>query len=168
MKHANIEDAPEGISLAKHVEAETADGKKIRMVERKYTKEETDEFESEKSKWIVECKGSRQFLAESDSGEDAYGYYCGYFDLDPERAVFENGRLVGFYLYTDGMRYSGRGRYNFDIDRWGYPGYDLFRSSEWKDNAHLFLFQDPQTHHWKDWSLLEREPGKEYKSYLDF
>ena len=167
MKHANIAAAPAD-PTKKHIEAEAADGEKISLFESEYTKEELDAFEAEKPKWIVRRAGTRYFLADSDSGEDAEGYYCGYFDLLPENAVFDGGRLAGFYLCPGDFRYSGRGRADFDAEEWGYPGDDPFRSGSRGDEIRVFLFSEPRTHAWKDWKLLPRDPEKEYKSYLDF
>ena len=168
MKHAVIVKTAGGNAAEKFFETGSEGKRGPCLTEEEYTREELDAFEAEKPKWIVECRGTHCFLADSDSGEDADGHYCGYFDLVPERAVFDNGKLVGFYLYTDGFRYSGRGRASFSIDDWGYPGYGLFGTAAWGSDAHLFLFSEPDTHVWGDWSLLVREPGKKYESYLDF
>ena len=116
MKHAIIVNEKEN-----SVEASLTADKTVYLAEAEYTEEELEQFNAEKNKWIVRCMGSHQFLADSDSGEDAVGHYRNFFDLVPEKAVFENGRLVGIYLCTDGINYSGRGRYNFYIDDWGYP-----------------------------------------------
>lgn len=168
MKHANIITVSDKNRSEKYIEVKLTGKRKAYLIESVYSQKELDEFHSEEPKWIVQCKGSHCFLADSDGGEDADGHYCGYFDLEPEKAVFENGKLVGFYLCTDGITYSGRGRYNFTIDNWGYPGDDIFRFISWGNEPHVFLFSEPESHKWKDWSLLVREPGKEYKSYLDF
>lgn len=167
MNHAIIVSDTENCS-GKLIEAFVTDERRIFLAESKYTKEELDEFDRERSKWILRRKGSRQFLADSDSGEDAVGYYCGYSDLVPERAVFENGKLAGIYFCSDGLSYSGRGRYNFSIDDWGFPGDDPFVSIPWGAKTHVFLFSDPETHGLGEWTLLERDPDAEYKSYLDF
>ncbi len=106
MKHAVIV-AGESTG-GRFVEAELADGRRICLSEKEYTREELEDFRAAASKWIVRLSGSRQFLADSDSGEDATGYYRAFFEPTPERAVFENGRPVGFYLCTDGMRFPGR------------------------------------------------------------
>lgn len=168
MKHVVITDLTEDNSAKKVVEAELAEGRKVYLTQAEYSQEELDEFNAEKDKWIVRCSGSHYFLADSDSGEDARGYYCGYFDLTPEKAVFENGHFAGFYLCTDGMNYSGRGRFNFSIDEWGYPGSDMFKYIPYSAKTHVFLFAEEETHRWGDWGLLVRDPQKEYKSYLDF
>ena len=138
------------------------------LAEGKYSPEEKETFEREASGWIIRRKGGRQFMADSDSGEDAYGYYCGYFDLLPENAVFRNGRLVGYYLFYDYLRYSGRGRYDFSIDDWGYPGFDRFKEHSWAQGRHLFLFDDENTHEYDGWELFKREEGAEYIDYLKF
>lgn len=168
MKHARIEIAPAEVGSEKSIEIELSDGSKAYLIEEEYTPEQLEQFESEAPKWIVRCKGSHFFLADSDSGEDATAYYCGYFDLDPNMAVFEDGKLVGFYLCTDGLDYSGRGRYNYTIDDWGFPGDDAFRYLKYGRHMHLFLFADAESHKWDEWSLLERDPEAEYKSYLTF
>ena len=167
MKHAIIVSDTDS-SSKKLVEASLTDERKVCLAEIEYSQEELDAFNNEKSKWKLRCKGSRQFLADSDSGEDAVGYYCGYCDPVPERAVFENGNLVGIYFCFDGFNYSGRGRYNFSIDDWGFPGSDPFVFVPLGAKTHVFLFSDPETHRWGDWSLLARDPDAEYKSYLDF
>ena len=48
-------------------------------MEADYTEEELEQFNAEKDKWIVRCSGSQQFLADSDSGEDAVAYYRNFF-----------------------------------------------------------------------------------------
>ncbi len=73
MNHANIITTPEKNSLEKYVEAELAEGQKVLLVESEYTPEELAEFDAEKAKWIIRRAGSRYFLADSDSGEDATG-----------------------------------------------------------------------------------------------
>lgn len=166
MKHAAIIAELEKKPNQKYVEAEAADGKKVFLAEQEYTEEELDLFNREKAKWIIRRAGSRYFLADSDSGEDARGYYCGYFDLLPANAVFEEGRMVGYYLCGGSLAYSGRGRSSFDIERWGYPGDDPFVSCG--NTTHVFLFSETATYEWKDWDLLIRDPEKEYRSYLDF
>ena len=168
MKHAVISYTADSALDKKQVEFDLTDECKAYLTESEYTREELDIFRAEESKWKFCCSGSRYFLADSDSGEDAEGYYCGYFDPVPEKAVFDNGKLVGFYLCTDGMRYSGRGRSTFDVDEWGYPGDDPFKFVSWGASTHVFLFDEEETLRWKDWSLLVREPGKEYRSYIDF
>ena len=168
MKHVVITTAPCENSSEKVFEVKQTEDRKIFLAQAEYTEEELAEFTAEKDKWIVRCAGSHYFLADSDSGEDARGYYCGYFDLTPEKAVFEDGHFTGFYLCTDGMNYSGRGRFNFSIDQWGYPGSDVFDYVPFSAKTHVFLFAEEETHRWGDWGLLERDPQKEYKSYLDF
>ena len=168
MKHALLIAAPGNSPAQKFIEAEAADGKKVYLIQQEYTEAEMDAFNAEKEKWIIRRAGSRYFLADSDSGEDAMGYYCGYFDLIPENAIFENGRPVGFYLCAGDFRYSGRGRSSFDVERWGYPGDDPFVSVSSGSITHVFLFSDPATHEWKDWDILIRDPQKEYSSYIDF
>ncbi|MBR0139710.1 MAG: hypothetical protein IJM17_05425 [Firmicutes bacterium] len=168
MKHAVILADPGMIRDKKHIEAVSFDGKRLFLVEQEYTDAEMELFKLEKEKWIIRRAGIHYFLADSDSGEDARGYYCGYFDLIPPNAVFENGRPVGYYLCAGGFQYSGRGRSSFDVDRWGYPGDDPFSYVSWGNETHVFLFAETATHEWKDWDLLIRDPEKEYRSYLDF
>ena len=163
MKHAMIVKEKEN-----SVEASLTADKTVYLAEAEYTEKELEQFNAEKDKWIVRCSGSHQFLADSDSGEDAVGHYRNFFDLVPEKAVFENGRLVGLYLCTDGIDYSGRGRYNYYIDDWGYPGNDPFRFIPRGAFVHVFLFEDADSRNWKDWGLLVRDPEKKYTSYLDF
>ena len=103
----------------KIVKAEKTDGNKVYLAQTEYSRKELEQFNCERPKWTLKCKGSQQFTADSDSGEDAYGYYCRYFDLMPEKAVFENGKLVGVYLCNYSISYSGNGRYDFSIDDWG-------------------------------------------------
>lgn len=167
MNHANIT-TTEKNPLTKYVEAELAGGQKVLLVESEYTPEELEAFDAEKEKWIIRRAGSRYFLADSDSGEDATGYYCGYFDLRPENAVFNQGKLAGFYLCAGDFQYSGLSRSSFEVDQWGYPGDDPFKFVSYGNETHVFLFSDPETHKWKDWHLLTRDPEKEYRSYLDF
>lgn len=166
LKHAVISAAESDPERC--VETELSDGRTVCLTEKRYFPEELRQFRSEESKWIVRREGSRCFLADHDNGEDADGYYCGFFDLDPERAVFENGKLVGFYLCTDGMRYCGNDRSSFEITNWGYPGSDLFGFTPWGAQTHVFLFSESGSHEWKEWALLERDAETEYKSYLDF
>lgn len=168
MKHAILSPTRDEARAENCVEVELADGRTGYLTEAEYSEDELRAFESAAPEWIVRCAGSRQFLAESDSGEDAIGYYCGYFDLIPERAVFEQGRFVGIYLCTCGFRYSGRGRETFEVKDWGYPGNDPFDFVSWGAKMHVFLFEDEGTLKWRDWSLLRREPGATYESELDF
>ena len=158
----------EGAASGRCAEAEKAEGEKVFLAEEKYSEGELEAFRKEASKWVLRCKGHRYFLADSDSGEDAEGYYCRHFEPAPERAVFENGKPVGFYLCYDGLRYSGNDRASFGITHWGFPGSDVFGFVPWGAETHLFLFDEPATHEWKDWRLLKREPGAEYGSYLEF
>ncbi len=169
MIHANIIPSPGNGDLNQYVEAGTAAGQRVYLAQGQYTQDELKEFDAEKAKWIIRRSGTRYFLADSDSGEDAEGSYCGYFDLKPANAVFDGGRLVGYYLCPGDLRYSGLSRSSFDVDDWGYPGYDAFMlSGALEKEVHVFLFADPETYKWQDWSLLVREAGKEYKSYIDF
>ena len=48
------------------------------------------------------------------------------------------------------------------------PGDDPFEHISLGNELHLFLFSDKETLRWKDWILLKREAGKEYRSYIDF
>ena len=168
MKHARIATAPVEDSTEKCSEIELPSGTKVCLVEEEYSPEQLEQFEVEAPKWIVERKGTRFFLAESDSGEDAEAYYCGYFDLEPEFAVFDEGKFIGFYLCTPGMRYSGRGRYNFAIDDWGFPGQSIFDFIRSGSKTFLFLFADAETHSQDEWTLLVRDPEAKYEWYLDF
>ena len=168
MKHVVIVSRPDAEGFGKIIEAELSEGRKAYLAEAEYTQEELAQFDAEKMKWILQCRGSHCFLAESDSGEDADGWYCEYFDLIPEKAVFMDGELAGLFICNDGIRYSGRGRYNFEIDDWGYPGQDPFGFTRAGSGTHVFLFDDEQTWSWKDWSLLVRDPDAEYEGYLDF
>ena len=168
MKHAVIISRPEEARGKKTVEFEQPNGEALILAEAEYSPGELARFEAEKRKWILRCSGSQTFLAEHDSGEDARGYYCGYFDPEPSRAVFDGDRLVGLYICTDGFRYSGNGRSSFSIDRWRYPGDDPFSFVSRGSKRHVFLFADEAAHKWGEWTLLEREPGKEYRSFIDF
>ncbi len=152
----------------KTVEAGLSEGRTVFLAQLEYTEEELGQFEREKMKWILRCRGSQQFLADSDAGEDARAYYCHHFDLIPEKTVFDEGKFVGIYLCNDGISYSGRGRYNYMMDDWGYPGADPFRFIPRGGKTHVFLFSDDETHRWDDWSLLHRDPDAVYKDYLDF
>ena len=154
---------------ARFAQAELTEERRVWLEKRKYTRQELERFRAEQGKWLLQRAGSQQFTADSDSGEDAWGDYCGYFDWDPENAVFENGRLVGFWLCENWLRYSGNGRSSFSIDDWGYPGTDPFTNLPlYGRHTYLFLFEDEASHEHRDWKLLKREPGKEYKSYLEF
>ena len=165
MKHAEIisRKSPKSRLL------EWTDDQQVIVSERNYSRKEQEAFRREKDKWILQIRGTRFFLADSDSGEDATGEYCGYLELTERNAVFEKGNLVGFYLFPGSLIYEGISRNSFDITSYGYPGYDVFkRESASSREAHLFLFAQPGSHHWKDWTLLRKEPGKQYRDYLDF
>ena len=168
MKHAIITDIPVNDRRGEPIEALLADGRRVFLAEGEYTEAELEAFRREKDKWIIRCSGERQFLADSDSGEDATGRYCGFFDLIPERAVFADGKLVGVYLCSDGMRYSGRGRDSFDIDQWGWPGNDPFVFRTRGAKILLFLFDDAANREAGDWALLERKEGEDYSFRLEF
>ena len=87
----------------------------------------------------------------------------------PEDALFENGRLVGFCLRENWMRYSGSDRASYSIDDWGYPGEDVFTSVPlYGKQLYAFLFAEAESHKHRDWKLLKREPGAEYKFRLEF
>lgn len=165
MKHAVM---TERAGSAKCAEADLTKEKTVFLEESEYTQEELESFQAQEHRWILRCRGTKYFLADSDSGEDAEGHYCGYFDLITQKAVFDQGRLVGVYLCNDGIRYSGRGRYNFTLEDMGFPGSDPFDFIPIGAKTHVFLFDDPATHRWKNWTLLERDPAAEYRSYLDF
>ena len=168
MKHAVLIGTPPKSSSIKYIEAELTDNRKVYLAEAEYTPEELERFHAEAAIWILRRQGSSQFLADSDAGEDAIAYYRNYFDLVPERAVFYKRKPIGLYLYNNGLSYSGRIRSNYTIDDWGFPGSDPFTFRPDRTDLHVFLFAVPETHQWKDWSLLKREPGKEFQSYLDF
>ena len=167
MKHAIIvpagAEAPEG----KYAEAELAEGRRVRLAEKEYTPEELEIFRAEAPKWLLRRSGVQQFTADSDSGEDARGYFCKYFDWLPEKAVFEDGRLVGFFLSAGWLRYSGNGRASFGVDDWGYPGYDPFVDS-WSSNTYVFLFSEAGSQEHDEWKLVLREPWVKYESCLEF
>ena len=167
MKHAYIT-AKDETNSEKTFEIKLNDENSVFLGECEYTEEEMEQFRKEADKWIVGYSGTQQFTADSDSGEDARGYFGNYFDLVPERAVFEDGKLVGFYLCSYGIKYAGRGRYNFEIEDWGYPGDNVFNFVSWGAETHLFLFEDKTTHSWKRWKLQVRDPQAKYESYLDF
>ncbi|MBQ4240881.1 MAG: hypothetical protein II672_07205 [Oscillospiraceae bacterium] len=168
MKHAVIVSAEDIGFAGKHIEAESEDGKRIRLAEKEYSAEEMEEYCSQESEWKFCRRGEHMFLADSDSGEDARGTYCGYFDPVPQRAVFADGKLAGFYICSGRIRYSGLSRSSYSMDDWGYPGDDPFEHVSLGNELHLFLFSDKETLRWKDWILLKREAGKEYRSYIDF
>lgn len=169
MTHAVIVRTPPKDTGEKLVEAELAGERKVWLARREYTEEELALFGKEQANWLLQRAGSQQFTADSESGEDAWGYYCGYFDWSPENAVFENGRLVGFYFCEDWMHYSGNDRSSFSINKWGYPGWDPFTSSRlYGRHVYAFLFGEAESHVHRDWKLLRRDPGAEYKFCLEF
>lgn len=168
MKHAAITIYEEEYRDRNHLTVELAGGRKAILCECEYTPEELEAFRAKQAEWILRRAGTQQFLADSDSGEDATGDYCGYFVPDSEKAVFHEGKPVGFYLCEGWLSYSGNGRALFGIDDWGYPGYDAFSRMPSPERTHVFLFSEPESHEWKDWTLLRREPGREYRSSLKF
>lgn len=143
-----------------------SNGSEICLKEAEYTEKELEEFNAEGKKWILRCSGSQSFLADRDSGEDAEGWYCYYFDLTPETAVFHNGRLVGCYVCENGFDYSGNGRASFSIDAWFF--HNPFKERRYEQNTHVFLFDSESSHYHCGWHLLEREPSGDYESYLHF
>ena len=170
MEHGAFFNAPDESCQQMHIEIELPSGETKYLAEKEYTQQELDKFNQQSSEWVLRIYGERNFLADSDSGEDACGTYCGYFNLKEQNAIFENGEFIGFYLFPDDLRYSGNGRSSFEIDAWGYPGYNPFEYS-WlyrKDNLNIFLFSDEQTHRWKNWPLLRREADADYESWLTF
>lgn len=167
MRHANMTAAADD-PAKKYIGIKTSDGQTLYLYESEYSKEELDEFEAAKSVWIIRREGETYFYADSDSGEDARGSYCGYFDLLPENAVFDNGKLAGYYFCPGDLLYSGRGRASFWIDEWGYPGYDPFSAGFSGRAVHLFFFSKPDTHTLNEWSLIKRDPETEYKTRLSF
>lgn len=168
MKYAKILTDTETVDSENCAEVKMDDDTILRFAQSEYTLDMLEAFQKEADQWILQCKGSQNFLARSDSGEDAYGTYCKYFDLQPDRAVYIEGKLAGFYLCDSGIRYSGNGRDDFTIDQFGFPGDDVFAFVSWGARTHLFLFEDETTHKWKNWTLLVRDPQQEYKSYLKF
>lgn len=169
MTHAVIVQMSPKDAEEKVVEAELTGERRVRLAKREYTREELDLFRAEQANWLLQRAGSQQFTADSDSGEDAWGYYCGYFDWNPENAVFEDSRLVGFWICADWLRYSGNDRASFSIDDWGYPGWDPFTGGNlWGRQVYAFLFGEADSHEHRDWKLLRREPGVEYKPCLEF
>ena len=169
MTHAIIVQTSPKDAEERVVEAELAGERKLRLAKREYTKEELALFRAEQANGLLQRAGSQEFTADSDSGEDAWAWYCGYFDWNPENAVFENGRLVGFWLCGDWLRYSGNSRASFSIDAWGYPGTDPFTGGAlYGRQLCVFLFAEPASHAHRDWKLLRREPGVEYKPCLEF
>ena len=168
MKHAYIVTELDKKPKKKYIEFSLTDVRTVYLAETEYTEDELEEFNSVQSKWILRRQGDRTFLADHDSGEDATGYYCGYFDLVPERAVFDNGKFVGMYLCNGGITYYGNDRASFYIERWGYPGDDPFKFISYGNKQHVFLFLEPDTLEWGEWSLMERDPEAEYENYLEF
>ena len=169
MTHAVIVQTSPKDAEEKVVEAELAGERRLWLAKREYTEEELALFRAEQANWLLKRAGSQQFTADSESGEDAWGWYCGYFDWNPENAVFEDGRLVGFYFCEDWMRYSGNDRASFSIDDWGYPGRDPFTGSAlYGRHVYAFLFREAESHEHRDWKLLRREPDTEYKNCLEF
>ena len=77
--------------------------------------------------------------------------------------------FLGFWLCGDWLRYSGNDRASFSIDDWGYPGRDPFTGSAlYGRHVYAFLFGEAESHEHRDWKLLRREPGAEYKRCLEF
>ena len=169
MTHAEIVPARPKDVNRRFAEAELTGEQKICLEQREYTPEELELFRAGQANWLLQREGVDQFTADSESGEDAQGYYCGYFDWRPENAVFENGQLVGFVLFVDWMSYSGRSRASYTIHDWGYPGKDPFSDVPlYGRHIYAFLFALAESHTHEDWKLLKREPGAEYKSCLKF
>ncbi len=168
MKHAVILSRTRPDDSAGYIEAVLSDGRTLYLAEKEYDADEFRAFEKAKEEWLISCSGSQTFLADSDSGEDAKGYYGNYFELLPEKAVFQNGKMTGIYLCSDGINYSGRGRYNYDIDAWGIPGYDPFSFIPTGRKTIVLLFDDDRNCRSGQFMVLRRIPGKEYKEYLEF
>ena len=169
MTHAVIVQTPPQEAGERVVEAELTGERRVWLAKREYTEEELELFRAEQVNWLLQRAESQQFTADSDSGEDAWGYYCGYFDWVPENALFENGLLVGFWLCENWLRYSGNGRASFSIDDWGYPGCDPFTGSAlYGRHIYAFLFGEAESHEHREWKLLRREPDTEYKNCLEF
>lgn len=169
MTHAEMVPARPEDAHGKVVEAELTEERRICLVKREYTPEELELFRAEQANWLLQRAGSQQFTADSDSGEDAWGYYCGYFDWTPEHAIFDEGRLVGFVLRENWLRSSGNGRASFSIDDWGYPGQDPFADLPlYGRHVYAFLFAEADSHKHRDWKLLRRKPGAVYESSLEF
>ena len=80
------------------------------------------------SRWAVCDKYSFSVLADSDGGCDREVTVTEYRKPADEEAVFEEGRLIGFALR----------------DKNGSP-------------LHFFLFDRPETHKWKTYSLVENK-----------
>ncbi len=170
MKHGVFLNAPDESCRQIHIEIELPSGETKYLAEKEYTQQELDKFNQQSSEWVLRIYGEQDFLADSDSGEDARGTYCGYFNMKEQNAIFENEEFIGFYLLPGDLHYSGNGRSSFKINAWGYPGYTPFDSYwlNYMGKPHIFLFSDEQTHNWKNWSLLRREPDTDYKSWLIF
>ncbi len=146
----------------------TSDGREIWLYEKEYDNQEQEAFQAQTEKWLMCRRGTRYFLADHDSGEDAEGSYGKYFELLAERAVFHGDRCIGVYYSFGSLQYSGSSRASFGIDNWGYPGSDPFNPLPWPTTPRIFFFNDPVTHTYNDWYLEEKEEGKDYSSYLDF
>lgn len=142
------------------------DGKSMILFEQEYSPVELETFNEEAKKWIIRCSGSQNFLSDTDGGEDAYGDYTNYFDLEPENAIFMDGKLIGLYLAPDDLSYSGTRRGNYSINSWGYPG-ETIKYFRW-NKIHLFIFDDIKTHCFNDWTLLLRKEGQQYEESLSF
>ena len=169
MKHAVIIAESEKGKFEQVKDVEMPDGSTVCLAEQEYTRKELAAFNAEAGKWIVRRRGGCTFYASSDSGEDAYGSYCAYLDLVPERAVFKDGRFAGLYLYESWVRESGNSRNSFDVVDWGYPGHSIFAFFYGSYDLHLFLFEDAESlGPWREFTLMERDPDAEYESYLDF
>lgn len=166
MKHAVMIDKP-GDSYEKCTEICLTKDRKILLAEVDYTQEELEIFNAEAKKWILRCSGSRSFYADYESGEDATGEYCEYFEVTAETAIFENGKFVGVYVCGGGFDYSGNGRASFSIDNWNF--YNPFSQPSKVSQTHVALFAQEETHRWwREWELLKRDPNAKYESYLSF
>ena len=169
MNHAIIyERNSECESTNSFIECNIDENNTVFLCESEYTIDEMKLFDNEKDKWILKHCGSQNFIADSDSGEDAYGSYEGYFDLKPEYAVFSDEKCIGFYFSPGDFSYSGTCRGNYRIDDWGYPGYAIDGYKPPRAKFHLFLFDDVSTHYFAGWTLLQRENGKVYINDLSF
>ena len=165
MKHTVIVETPDNID-GKCIAVSLMPKHEIYLSEVEYSQEELEEFHLEEKNWILKCSGSRNFLADSDSGEDAYGYYCEYISLKEEMAIFDNGKMVGICVCPDGFSYSGNGRSSFTIDRWYFC--NPFHNQSAVKKAHVILFAKEETYRWSDWVLLKRVPTERYESYIHF
>ena len=74
MTHAIIVQTSPKDAEERVVEAELAGERKLRLAKREYTKEELALFRAEQANWLLQRAGSQQFTADSDSGEDAWGW----------------------------------------------------------------------------------------------